>query len=228
MVYRHKRRKRFRRGRRRKGGFRKKVKRIVKSEFKKKIEMKYTSATLGVSNVSSTGSLTEHFDITAIIQGVLNGQRVGQHINLHKWFVNFRFLGPAGTLWPTPLRMRIIVCYSKRTVTTVDFPTSIDNFMDLELMKRNGIYVMIDRSFSLAPEGPTILATVDTYVQWCATLPPHRTWRKKFNLKGRKRSYDALTEITNGRLWTYAISEANPALATCRMGQESRLFYTDA
>ncbi len=232
MARYRKRRKRFRR-RRRRGGFNKKVKRIVKKEFKKKIEMKYATGSVPLFAVSNTGTLSEHFPVAGILQGVALNQRIGNKINLHKWLINFSFVGPIG-LSQTPLRMRVMIVYSKRTVVNLDFPQNPDLFMDLETMKRNGIYVISDKIMTLAPQFSTVVTIPPAdpqamvYVKWCASHPATRSSRRKINLRGRTRNYDAAIEITNGRLWVYAVSEINASAETCRMGMESRLFYTDA
>jgi len=231
MARRFKRRKRFRR--RRRGGMVKKVKRIVKKEFKKRIEMKYSTGTIATFGVSSTGTLSEQFPVAGILPGTAINQRIGNKINMHKLLISFNWLGAVGVA-AIPLRLRVMIVYSRRTVTVPDFPATVDKFMDLEAMKKQGIYIISDKIMTLAPQFPTttiipaVSPQVETYVHWCSAHPSSKSSRRKIRLRGRLRTYDAAVEITNGRLWVYSISEANAAAETCRMAIEARLFYTDA
>ncbi len=222
-----KRRKRFRR--KRKMSFNRRVKRVIKRDKKKTVEMKVSNSNLSRVEMATAGQVFEFHDYVTIGLGTGTGNRIGDQINLHLWKINMNLQGHDGVLTSVPLRYRILVAYSSGSENLLvgDFPSSVFGFMNLEEQKQKGIYIIKDFTGVLAPCCDTPVSAADKYTRWAAAHATSRMIRLNVRLKGRQRAYDNTDGvISKGRLWLYAISEVDAADHSF-WEADTRLFYTD-
>ncbi len=227
MVFRRTRRRNGRRRkRRRKMSLGRRVKTIVKKQFKKRIEMKFAEDDQAAISMNAGGLLTEFFTAAEIQRGVADDERVGDRINLHRWMIRGIISGPAGPNTELALYCRVIIATSKRAAAASDFPTSVVSHVNADAMKKAGLFFVSDRVYYLAPASSTNVTTADTYSRWAGSAPMTRYINKKIRLRGRERRYlnDASIEI--GHLYIYSISETAGG-DFCNQLFETRLYYTD-
>jgi len=225
-----KRRKRFRR-KRRKMSFTRRVKRVIKRDKKKTVEMKVAGSNLSLVDMATAGQVFEFHDYATIGLGTGVSNRIGDKINMHRWMVNIHIKSNDGTLGPEPLRWRVLVCYSSGSENLLvgDFPLSVAGFMNVEEQRQKGIYVIKDMSGVVAPccDSPVTLA--NTYTRYAAAAGVDRFIRLKVRLGGRVRDYDTTDGvISKGRIWIFGISEANSGGLRSNWVVETKLYYTDS
>ena len=226
MAYKRKRgrgRRRYRK--RRKMNFTRRVKRVVKKEFKKRIEMKHVRGVVALAPIGAFGSLISL--LPTIPQGTDHNDRIGTRINLHLMKLHAHIQGPTGGANAFILRCRVIVCYCKQAPPLLtDFPPTIDGFMNYEGMRTSGMYVMSDRTHTLAPCCPTVIAVADTYSYWAAAQKTNVTLRKTFRLRGRREQYEEAGGVQHGFYYLFALSDVNGG-EVCAIGTNSLFFFTD-
>lgn len=228
MAYKRRRRRKYRGRKRRKMNLTRRVKRVVKREFKKRIEMKRLTTVIGLTAIGATGSTFDLMPATANIQGTAINQRVGLKINVHRLILNMHAQGASGSANGFVLRMRIMIVYSsKSTPILADFPPTIDGHMAISAMTSRGIHIVSDKTFSLAPCCPTLTTTADTYAYWAASHSTHRTFRRKLRFKGRPREYDSAGNAIHGFYTIWALSDVNGGEVN-NLEIQSRFYFTDA
>lgn len=221
---------RGRRRKRRKLSIGKRMKRVVRQEFKKRIEMKRVTGTSSMAEVASAGTLIDLLAAGDIPQGDAQGQRTGNKINMHRLQTVMHLQGPAGQTDPVVVRARVVFAYAKQACILADFPGGIDTFWNLAAMKANGIYKISDRTYTLAPCCATVVNTGQTNVYWsawAASHPSRRTIKKQFNFKGRAREWDDAAAVTKGFWYLYVFSETNADADRCDFAITDRWFFTD-
>jgi len=221
----HKRKRSFRR---RRGGKRRKmtagkVKRIVKKELRKNVEMKHVSQTVAKNLI--TGG-TELRTVIMPSQGVDVINRIGDSINLWRWNMNLSIFGyeAAGA---APARVRIMVMWSHISVPVTSLPSTINGLPQFDLLKESGTFIMSDRTYVVAPNAVSTNLAADVYAWFPASHPSIRNFKFRFRLKGRKNTVETDGSTPrNGFLQYYFICDTFGG-DEVSWQSDSRVYYTD-
>ncbi len=201
------------------------ARKVVKSEFRKNIEMKaVTTSPSEINIITGAGTLTTLNPVIAT--GTTSKTRVGASVRMWRFGVNMLFLGSDAVAIDAPDGVRFIITYSRDVNVIANYLNNRQDFYDYEASRGLGVFVLHDDNVIIATN-KLVTSSANLAVPW-GGVPPHVSVNLMFKLDGRRQEYNTTTgALLKGHFQVYMLGTLTGGDgATCQI--QTKLWYTDA